>query len=316
MNFWRALMEENGMELENGYLISVVLRSLPIECTKSRSYLKHLLEDVVNRETVSFVAVRMALPSSRAFDVELIESRLRNVCLEFCVCVKDYLGRLYFWRRMLKEHNKDISDSDFLGIMIDGLSPEYQRIGARYDILRSTPAFDKEMLDEFASRLRVLERDIAWFESHPSLNSMAFFVEELFNRRDPANVMQLDWRIRAYFGLTLMSLFISALEYWVLNQPLRDTMESTSIQICALSILVIWRHLYLHFRLKDVFSRVVGWALLVVCTAGLNYSDPSFPFNLLSLLVKVVLPLVVYHGLVVEVARGRLKGYRSGKANA
>lgn len=98
--------------------------------------------------------------------------------------------------------------------MIRGLRAAYQQIGAHYNMLRTTPAFGKEMLDEFASSLRVLERDIdqrrklferdtARFESSPSLSSVGLLLEELRNRRDPTNVMQLDWRIRTYFGSTL-----------------------------------------------------------------------------------------------------------------
>jgi hypothetical protein len=233
MNFWKVLMEENGIELEDAYLINIILRELPQECTEFRSYLEPLLENAVNnRGTISFdeldehikpsepqlpkkeakteidrkaPEVPRALPSSRAFDAEYIEVRLKYIRLEFCLCVKDYLGRAYFWRRMLKEYGKDISDSEFLGIMIRGLSDEYLQIGAHYNMLRTTPAFEKETLDEFASHLRVLERDItrhlraleqdiARFESSPSLNSMRFFLDELRHRRDPANMMQLGWK--------------------------------------------------------------------------------------------------------------------------
>ena len=39
MNFWKVLMEENGIELEDAYLINIILRELPQECTEFRSYL-------------------------------------------------------------------------------------------------------------------------------------------------------------------------------------------------------------------------------------------------------------------------------------
>jgi hypothetical protein len=205
--------------------------------------------------------------------------------------------------------------------MIGGLSAEYQQIGAHYNMLRSTPAFEGKMLDEFASDLRVLERDItqrlrvleqdnARFEANPSLNSIRFFLEELRHRRDPAKVMQLHWKIGTYFGLTLMTLLFGALEAWV---PPSDPIESASTGFCWGSVLVISRHLYLHFRLNDVFVHVVGWAFLVLCTAGFNQFDPAFPFSWSSLMFKVALPLVVYHGLVVEAARGKIKGSRQAK---
>ena len=174
MSFWKVLMEENGMELEVAYLINAILRRLSNEDTNFRSYLEPMLENAINYGTVlsnepdeglqspdtqlhtrkakskkgrKAPAGQRALPSSRAFTVELIEYRLENICLEYCVCVKDYLGRSNFWRRLLKEHDKTVSDSDFLGIMIRGLSAEYQQIGAHYNMLRTTPAFEKEMLD-------------------------------------------------------------------------------------------------------------------------------------------------------------------------
>lgn len=350
MSFWKVLMEENGLELEDAYFINAILRRIPKECTKYRSYLEPLLESAVNYGTVlpdelderlpspdpqllphtkeakskkerKPPAGRKALPSSSAFTVEHIEGRLSQIHLECCVCVKDYLGRAYFWRGLLKEHGKTVSDSDFLKIMVRGLSAEYQQIGAHYNMLRTTPAFEKEMLDEFASSLRVLERDIiqsrklleqdiARFESSPSLSSVGLLLKELRNRRDPANVMQLDWRIRTYFGLVLLSLFFGALETMVPEQPPGETMESASLGMYIWEMLAIRQHLYLHFRVNDVFIHVVGWALLVLCTAGFNYVDPNSPFSWLSLLFKFALPLIVYHGLVVEEARGRLKGYR------
>jgi hypothetical protein len=108
-----------------------------------------------------------------------------------------------------------------------------------------------------------------------------------------------------------MSLLFSALEAWV---PASDPMESSSTGFCWWSVLVICRHLYLHFCLNDVFIHVVSWAFLVLCTVDLNYFDPALPLTWSSLLFKVALPLVVYHGLVVEEARGRVRGYRSAKA--
>lgn len=265
MNFWKLLMEENGMELEDAYIINTILRNLPDEFTEFRSYLEPLLENAINCGEVFFdeldehlrssephlqieeakteivrkaPAIPKALPSSRAFDVEHINYRLRTICLEYCVCVKDYLGREYFWRRLLKEHGKTISESNFLGIMIGGLSAEYRQIGAHYNMLRSTPAFEEEMLDEFASDLRVLERDItrrlrvleqniAMFEVDPSLNSLRFFLEELCHRRDPANVIQLDWKVRAYFGLIwCLSLSATDIELPTLpEKPMTETLK-------------------------------------------------------------------------------------------
>lgn len=354
MKFWKVLMEDNGMELADTYLINAILRNLPDECTEFRSYLEPLLENAVDYGTVSLdgldehlrssepqfqdketkteierkvTATPKALPNSHAFDVEHIDSRLRQIRLEFCVCVKDYLGRSYFWRRLLKEHGKTFSDSDFLEIMISGLSGEYREIGAHYNMLRSTPAFEEEMLDEFASDLRVLERDvarrlgileqdIARFESSPSLNSMRLFLEELRHRRDPANVMQLNWKIRTYFGFILASLLLSATDIefeTILGEPISEMMQPASIAPCFWGTAAICQRLYLHFRLKDVFIHVVGWVFLILCTAGFNHFHPDFPFSWLSLMFKVALPMVVYHGLVAEQARGRIKGYREAK---
>lgn len=266
--------------------------------------------------------VPKALPDSRAFSVEYIEGRLRQLSLEFCVCVKDYLGRAYFWRRLLKEHGKTISDSNFLGIMIGGLSAEYQQIGAHYNILRTTQVFEEEMLNEFASDLRVLERnitrrlrvlkqDIARFEANPTLNSIRYFLEELRYRRDPAKVIQLDWKIGTYFVLILVSLVLSVTDIELPNdseEPMSGILKPAWTLPCSWGTAAICRHLYFHFRLNDVFIHVVGWAFLVLCTAGFNQFDPAFPFTWFSLMFKVALPLVVYHGLVVEQARDRIKG--------
>jgi hypothetical protein len=98
------------------------------------------------------------------------------------------------------------------------------------------------------------------------------------------------------------------------SQPLDVTIESASSVPFFWGTLAICQHLYLHFRLDDVFIHVVGWAFLILCTAGFNSFDPTFPFSWVSLLFKIALPLVVYHGLVVEEAWGRVKGCRGAKA--
>lgn len=52
MSFWKVLMEDNGMELEDAYFINTILRRIPDECTEYRSYLEPLLESAVDCGTV------------------------------------------------------------------------------------------------------------------------------------------------------------------------------------------------------------------------------------------------------------------------
>jgi hypothetical protein len=70
----------------------------------------------------------------------------------------------------------------------------------------------------------------------------------------------------------------------------------------------------MHLRLKDVFIPVVGWAVFIAYTVRFNYFDLTSPFGWSSLLLKVTLPLIVYIGLIVKKARGRVEGNRTVEA--
>jgi hypothetical protein len=225
----------------------------------------------------------------------------------------------------LEQKGKHMSDFNFLGKLVEGLTPEYKRIGTHYLMLRSTPAFEKDTLDDFAGRLRALEQrntrlslaleqKIARFETSPFLDSLGVFVEDLRNHRDPANVVELGWNIQIYSGLVLISFVSHAVASFLAPPPHGEDVAFTSLFPCLVGTFLIAEYLHTHFRPKDVFIPMLGWTSLIVCTAHFGYLDLTSRSARLSPLSKVALPLTVYVGLIVENARGRVKGHPTAKA--
>lgn len=160
---------------------------------------------------------------------------------------------MYFWRRSLEEHGKEVSDSEFLAAIVKGLTLWYTKIGAHYLMLRSTPAFKKETLEEFACRLMALEGEIWRFnEYEPETSLIDRVLGDFRYRRGPANVMDIDWKVDAYFGVTTISFLLGITAPMPIIQPFRGGVESVASSLCLVGLLVISRHLVRHVPLFDM----------------------------------------------------------------
>jgi len=261
------------------------------------------------------LAERRVDANSQTLNVEFLEHGLEFTHLEDCASLEDYLGRMFFWRRSLKEHSKELNDAEFLGAIIKGLTIHYRKIAAHYLMLRSTPAFNKDTLDEFAGRLLAIEEEIHRFNYERGTNPGDLILPDLEDFRyrwSPANVMDtcIDWRIKAYYGVMLSSLLLGGLAFVTTARLYREPIEFTSASLCVLGTQLTLRHLVRHLSLREI----VAWTFFVACAACLNHLYLISSVTWLGFGFQIVLPLIVLNGIRVADARGSIKGRRRAKA--
>jgi hypothetical protein len=336
LRFWRALMQANGKAINDCSFIKAILTRLPSEYHDFSSYYESLRQtypfwgkitiDELDERLRSFeyqfqeqeakteeakkaLTDRRKLASSRTLDPESIHRGLKFTHLEDCRSMKDYLGRMFFWRRSLKEHGEEVTDSNFLDAIVKGLTHDYEQVGTHYLTLRSTPAFNEQILEEFANRLVAIERYLPMFKLDDPLFFNDWMIEDLRYRWGPANVIDIDWKIHGYFGRTPASVLLDVLSLMPGGQPYREGTEEFTRISCFVGVLLVFRHLIQHFRLVDV----ARWSFFVACIAGLEQFGLVFPFTSASLGFKIVLPLILLNGILVAKARGRVRGCRRAK---
>lgn len=336
LRFWRALMQANEKAINDYSFIKAILTRLPSEYHDFSSYYESLRQtypfwgkitiDELDERLRSFeyqfqeqeakteeakkaLTDRRKLASSRTLDPEFIHRDLKFTHLEDCRSMKDYLGRMFFWQRSLKEHGEEVTDSNFLDAIVKGLTHDYEQVGTHCLTLRSTPAFNEQILEEFANRLVAIERYLPMFKLEDPLFFNDWLEEDLRYRWGPANVMDIDWKIHGYFGLTLASVLLDVLSLMPGGQPYREGTEEYTRILCFVGVLLVFRHLIRHFRLVDV----ARWTFFVAFIAGLEQFGLVLPITCGSLGFKVVLPLILLNGILVAKARGRVKGCRRAK---
>lgn len=325
LHFWRALMKGNGKDIDNSCLIRFILARLPSGHNEPCLFFTFMLHSYAFRRKVTLDEVDRGLRAfefhlqkgkakdgdeKEALNPEFLEHGLKFTHLGDCSGVEDYLGRMYFWRRSLEEHGKEVSDSKFLAAIVKGLTLWYTKIGAHYLMLRSTPAFKKETLEEFACRLLALEGEIWRFnEYEPETSLIDRVLEDFRYRRGPVNVMDIDWKVDAYFGVTTISFLLGITAPMPIIQPIRGGVESVTSSLCLVGLLVISRHLVRHVPLCDM----AVWIFLSACLLGLNRFSLISSFACYLLGFTVFLPLIVLVGLYIAQSRGRVRGCRRVK---
>jgi hypothetical protein len=333
-------MKENGKNIKDSYLIELILARLPSEyhepcafyTSMLRSYAfcgkvtlkeidwglrvyENLLQEkkAKTEDEKNALAERRAKASSQTLNFGFLEHGLKFTHLGDCASLEDYLGRMFFWRRSLKEHSKEVDDAEFLAAMIKGLTIHYRKIAAHYLMLRSTPSLNKDTLDEFASRLLEIKEEIHRFNYERGTNPVDLILpdlEDFRHRWSPASVMDIDWRIKAYYGVMLTSLLLSGLAFVTTARLYREPIEFISASLCVLGTQLTLRHLARHLGLREI----VACTFFVACAACLNHLDLISSVTWLGFGFQIVLPLIVLNGIRVADARGRIKGRRRAKA--
>jgi hypothetical protein len=299
LRFWRALIQANGKNINDYSFIGLILTRLSSEYHDFSSYYESLRhthpfwgkitidelderlrsfeyqlqeKEAKSEEAKKVLTLRREMASSRALDPEFLRHGLKFMHLADCESMKDYLGRMFFWRRLLEEHGEEVADSNFLDAIVKGLTRDYQRVGAHYLSLRSTPAFNEQILEEFANRLVAIERYLPMFKADLHLYSDDPVTDNLHYRWGPANVMDIDWKIKGYFGAALASVLLDAVTLIPASKPHRKAMEESADSLHFLEALLVLQHLIRHFRLVDVAGGVYS-SLLSLAS---NSSDWSY----------------------------------------
>ena len=335
--FWRALMNQNGKDIEDSYLIKLILARLPSEYNEPRSFYTSMLHsyalcgkvtlgevdrglrffgNLLQDKRAKTEAERKALrevrakASSQLLNVGFLEHGLKFTHLGDCHSVEDYLGRMYFWRRSLKEHGKKVGNSTFLEAMIKGLTVHYRKIGAHYLMLRCTPALNNQTLEEFASRLLAIEEEIHSFNRDRKPNLIELILGDLRYRWGPADVVEIDWKLKSYFVLTGVSFAMSIMMLIPATRPFQKGIQLAVLGLWLVGLLLVSRHLIRHL----IFLDFRPWGLLDACDILAFICLGLFcPFACLSLAFIVHLPLIVLKGIAIAKARGRVRGCRKVK---
>lgn len=330
--FWRALMNQNGKDIEDSYLIKLILARLPSEYNEPRSFYTSMLHsyafcgkvtlgevdrglrffgNLLQEKTATTEDERKALggvrakASSQPLNVEFLEHGLKFTHFGDCLSVEDYLGRMYFWRRSFKGRGKNVGNSAFLEAMIKGLTVHSRKIGAHYLMSRCTPTFDDQALEEFASRLLALEEEIHSFDRDRTPNLIELILGDLRYRWRPVNVVEMDWKLKSYFVLAAVSFALGIMMLIPATKPFHEGIQVAILVLWLLGLLLVSRHLirYLLFVGLGVRVRV----LLDACSlSGFTCLGLISPTACLSLAFIIYLPSVVLEGIAIAQARGRV----------
>jgi hypothetical protein len=332
-------MNQNGKDIEDSYLIKLILARLPSEYNEPRAFYTSMLRsyafcgkvtlgevdrslrffgNLLQEKKAETEAGRKALVEVRAkansqpLSVEFLEHGLKFTHLGDCPSVEDYLGRMHFWRRSFKERGKEVGNSAFLEAMIKGLTVHSRKIGAHYLMSRCTPTFDDQALEEFASRLLALEEEIHSFDRDHTPNLVEIILGDLPYRWRPVNVVEMDWKLKSYFVLTAVSFALNIIMLTPATKPFHESIQLAILVLWLVSLLLVSQHLIRYLLFVDLGVRVR--VLLDACSIlGFTCLDFISPVSCLSLAFVIYLPSVVLEGIAIAEARGRVRGCRKVK---